>query len=66
MPQQITVTVSPTGDAKVEASGYRGASCVDATRQLEEALGKTSADAKTPEFFGRTAANKTQQQQARQ
>ena len=35
----IEVSVSPSGEIAIEAEGYTGSSCEDATRFLEEALG---------------------------
>lgn len=54
----IEVTISPTGDIKVEAFGYVGADCVKATEFLNRALGKGKGRRYKPEFH-----NKTQQQQ---
>ena len=35
----IEITVMPDGGTRIEAKGFSGAGCVDATRQLEQALG---------------------------
>ena len=35
----IIVTVAPDGKISVEADGYRGTSCLEATRFIEESLG---------------------------
>ena len=38
--KQIVVTISPDGsEIKIEALGYRGASCAADTKPLEDALG---------------------------
>jgi hypothetical protein len=47
---RILITISPTGETIVETSGYRGKGCVEATKQLEKALGIVSSDRKTSEF----------------
>lgn len=47
---RIIVRVSPDGEVKVSVEGLSGASCADATRAVERALGATTADAKTAEF----------------
>jgi hypothetical protein len=42
----------------VKTSGFAGAECTKATAALEKALGKTSTDTKTPEFY--KVGNQTQ------
>ena len=37
--EEITMTISPEGDVKIEVNGVEGAGCLEATRPLEEALG---------------------------
>ncbi len=59
MPRIIEVTVSPKGESTVQTKGYAGADCVQASRFLEEALGATSADCRTTEFY---AEEKAEQQ----
>lgn len=53
MARQITVTIE-NGAATVETKGYQGKACVNATAELEKAMGATTADRKTPEYEGRT------------
>lgn len=48
---KIEVTVSPKGEVTVKVNGVQGKSCQDLTRPLEQALGKTTGDSKTPEFY---------------
>lgn len=48
---KITITISPAGETVVQTSGYKGKSCVEATKQLEQALGLVQSDRKTPEFY---------------
>ncbi len=38
MGKNVTVTISPTGKVKVEANGFNGVGCAEATAQLEKAL----------------------------
>jgi hypothetical protein len=47
----IEITISPTGQATVQTKGFSGASCQSASRFLEQALGKRTADERTPEFY---------------
>lgn len=47
----IEIIVSQTGETKVTTKGFAGRSCKDATRDLEAALGKATAEKLTPEYF---------------
>ncbi len=62
MPRLIEVTVSPTGETTVQTKGYVGSDCLKATRFLEQALGITTLDRKTSEFY-QSAATQQQIQQ---
>jgi hypothetical protein len=48
----IEITVSPTGQTKIETKGFAGTSCRDASRSLEEALGLRTDEQLTGEFYG--------------
>jgi hypothetical protein len=48
---KIEVIVSPQGEVTVETTGFKGKSCQDATRQLEQALGVVAGEQKKPEFY---------------
>lgn len=39
MEKKITITVDSKGDTKIEASGYQGGECLNATKPYEQALG---------------------------
>ena len=54
MGQTITVTIRD-GKAVVETKGFRGASCLKATEELERALGATTKDVKTAEYHQQAA-----------
>ena len=47
--KKIKITIGADGSTKVEALGFQGASCEDATRSLEEALGDTTEKKLKPE-----------------
>ena len=48
--QEITVVIDKDGQVRVEVRGVKGASCLDVTRGLEEALGGQVEDRQmTPE-----------------
>ena len=61
MNRSIEIIVSPTGDIKIDAVGFKGADCEQATRFLEEALGVVNQRAKKPEYHQlRTAKRQLQ------
>jgi hypothetical protein len=51
----IEITVSPEGATSIKTSGFTGATCKDATRELERALGVAGIDRVLPEFYGQVA-----------
>ena len=60
----IRITVSPTGQARVETSGFTGGECREASRFVEQALGTRSAEALTAEFHqGQQAGQELRQSQ---
>lgn len=50
MSKVIEITVSPTGEAKVETRGFAGGACREASRFVEQALGRKTAETITPEY----------------
>lgn len=46
----ITVTVSPDGTVKVEAAGFEGDTCLEATASIEAALGSVSDRKRKDEY----------------
>ena len=60
MKPTIEVIVSPQGEVKIDAIGYKGPACEKATRFLEEALGVITNRVKKPEYLIRHT-NRTQQ-----
>ena len=53
MKPTIEVVVSPIGEVSIEAIGFKGADCEQATAYLEEALGAISSRQKKPEYYQR-------------
>jgi hypothetical protein len=51
MPRIIEVIVSPTGETRLQTRGYSGGDCLQASKFLEQALGVTSSDTKSAEFY---------------
>jgi hypothetical protein len=49
--QTIEIIVTKNGKVKVEAFGFQGSSCEEATRFIEEKLGTASSSDKKPEFY---------------
>jgi hypothetical protein len=62
MSQTIEVTVSPQGETRIETRGFTGATCREATRALEAALGLRQSEQLTSEFYA-TAQTREQQPQ---
>jgi hypothetical protein len=62
MPRLIEVTVSPTGETTIQTKGYAGGDCLLASKFLEQALGVTTADHQTAEYY-QTASLPQQVQQ---
>jgi hypothetical protein len=58
----IEIIVSTKGETTVTTKGFSGASCRDASRALEEALGQRSGEQLTAEFH--QAQGVEQQQRA--
>ncbi len=51
MKRTIEITVSPTGETKVETKGFSGGECRDASKFVEQALGQRTAEQITGEFY---------------
>ena len=50
MTQIIEITIAPDSQTKVETKGFTGHTCQQASRFLEEALGKRIGEQLTAEF----------------
>lgn len=58
----IEITVSPEGETRLETKGFSGAECREASRLLEQTLGKRTMETVTSEFY----ASQTQHQHHQQ
>ena len=58
----IEITVSPVVQTQVETKGFAGNECRDASRFLEEALGKSTGEKLTAEFYAETSVDQQNQQ----
>ena len=61
--RKIEVTISPTGESKIETHGYRGNSCLADTKQLEVALGVRDSESIKPEFYQNDTTNNQQHEE---
>jgi len=58
----IEIVVAPDGKATVQTKGFRGASCREGSRFVEQALGIRLQEQLTPEFHQQQSAQERQQQ----
>ena len=61
MPRTLEIIVAPTGDISIEAVGFKGADCEQATRFLEEALGQINRRERKREFHQPAKRSRNQQ-----
>lgn len=47
----IEIIVSPSGETRLETKGFSGRQCLEASRQLEAALGVKQAQQLTGEYY---------------
>lgn len=47
----IEITINPKGEARVQTRGFAGASCKDASKFIEQALGEKVSDQATAEMY---------------
>ena len=60
----IEIIVSPTGESKVQTRGFAGGECKEASRFLEQALGRRTAETLTAEYHqGQQTAQEIKQSQ---
>lgn len=58
MNKVIEITVSPTGETRVETKGFAGSECRDASQFVERALGRQTAEKLTGEFYQEPPINR--------
>ena len=61
MSRTIEVIIQLTGEVAIDAVGFKGADCEQATRYLEEALGVVGLKRKKPEYHQRRSINRQQE-----
>jgi len=62
--QTIEIIVTPTGQTSLQTLGFTGASCQQASRFLEDALGQKTSDRRTAEFYQTTSIEQQHQHRA--
>jgi len=60
----IEIVVSPTGQTQIETKGFTGSACRDASRFIEQALGKQTGEQLTAEFHQHMSDETHQQEGA--
>ena len=50
MNRSIEILIAPTGEITIDAIGFKGADCDQATKFLEAALGLTTEKQRKPEY----------------
>ena len=63
MNKRIEIVIDTKGSTNIETKGFAGGECVEASRFIEQALGKKGKEQKTPEFYAGTSAQVQQNQQ---
>jgi len=51
MKEQIHIDIAPDGSLTIEAKGFSGNGCLQATAALEQALGSVTTRERKPEYF---------------
>ena len=60
MSKSIEVIVAASGEIQIDAVGFKGADCEQATKFLEVALGVVGQKQKKPEYHQRNVSNRQQ------
>ena len=58
----IEITIAPDGNTQVETKGFTGPACREASKFLEEALGKSTHEKLTGAFYETCSTLRSQQQ----
>ena len=60
MSRTIEIIIGTTGEIQIDAVGFKGPDCEQATKFLEEALGVVGQKIKKPEYHQRNSARNQQ------
>lgn len=55
--EKVIVEIDPRAKVKVSVEGVAGPGCHDVSRAIEAALGRTTDDVQTPEFYQEAQAD---------
>jgi len=55
----VEITVSPSGETRVETKGFTGGECQQASQFLAKALGSKTGEQLKPEFYGQANTERT-------
>ena len=61
--KRIEIIVDAKGNSQVQTKGFAGSSCVQASRFIEQALGKQTSQRATAEFYSITDSQLKQAQE---
>ena len=62
--KRIEIEVDPKGNSTVETKGFAGSECVEASRFVEQALGKKTCERTTAGFYSNASAQVRQDQRS--
>ena len=62
MSKTIEIIVSPNGQSRVETKGFAGSDCREASKFIEQALGKQTGEQLTAEFHSGVSTREQNQQ----
>jgi hypothetical protein len=60
----IEIIVTPEGRTTVQTKDFRGSSCREASRFIEQAIGNPTGEKLTTEFYQAESVQQSQQQQS--
>jgi hypothetical protein len=60
----IEIIIDPQGKVRLQTKGYSGASCKDASKAIEQALGLVQTDQSTPEMYAQQSTDQHEQQRS--
>lgn len=58
MRKTLKITIGEDGDAEVDVDGFDGRECLDATRDIEEAIGAVEDRNRKPSYYRKTDASR--------
>jgi hypothetical protein len=61
MASTVKIRIKPGGKVEISVQGIKGPTCTDITKLLQKALGETTSEKKTNDFFEEQVTTKIQQ-----